>query len=1154
MRLRGLLLAGLVVVLFASMSGSASAAFTYTFAGDLEPSGGAFGSLDANSVAVDNANGDTYVASSSGVDVFETSTGAQLASLDGSLTPAGSYNPTAVAVNEATGDVYVVDDGNNVVDVFDGAGSYVCQITGSPTPSASECNGVAGSDDTSTHGFNGPRGIEVEQATGDVYVLNAAEGAVEVFGPGGAYLRQISLESIPTGFSEGSTRGLAVDAVNGDVYLSDSLGGDVYVFNAAGEYVTTWSGANTPARSFGGGFVSVTADDTTGEVYVTDSAHQVTDIFSPSGEYLTQIPESSLEGVGTTVDQASGNVYISDNAEHVVFIFDAVPVPDVTTEAASNVLPTSATLNGTVNPDGLPITSCVFEYGTRTSYGQSVPCAQTPGSGSGPVAVSADVSGLQEGATYHFRLVAENANGRNRGFDEEVTAPAAPTIDSATDVNLGVSSVDLRAAINPHAAPSTYRFEYGTSTAYGTSIPVPDGTIAPGLTDRTVLQHVSGLLANTTYHWRVVARNLAGVTTGSDHTFIYSTSGGGLPNGRAYEMVTPPAKNAAQAGDVPIAGIPPDVSADGSRVMMVSTQCFGNAVSCPADESGRAGTPYEFTRTSDGWATTALAPPATRFDRNTREKVSADGGTALFMMPTPPMGEEDWYARKPDGSFVDIGPTSPPAAGFISVPLPTDQRLGTTADLSHIVYESPRLWPFGASGELVGNLYEYVGEGNAAPSLVGVSGGAGSTDLISNCGERLGYGGTGGVQPYGGMSADGRTVFFTVAPCASGSGVNTGVEVPAEELYARIDESRTVPISARSPLECTGATGCLASPPGDSNFIGASNDGSRAFFLDTQQLTDGASEDSHSGDNAKGCSQTTGVNGCNLYEYDFANPAGRNLTAVSAGDTSGGGPRVQGVLAISADGSHVYFVARGVLTGAANERGQTARDGAENMYVFERDASHPEGRVAFIASLPESDDEQGHEHVWAGNPLVEDVTPDGRYLVFTSRAALTADASGSTGRSQVFRYDALTGDLVRISIGEGGFNDNGNAGVGNASIVAPYRYHLGSPRGNPTMSDDGSYVFFESPVGLTPEALDDVQIPGEEGAAIEGGPAYAENVYEWHEGHVYLLSDGRDVSGTTSAFCQHQSSVCLFGSDATGANVFFTTGDSLVLRGHRYGG
>ncbi len=176
--------------------------------------------------------------------------------------------------------------------------------------------------------------------------------------------------------------------------------------------------------------------------------------------------------------------------------------------------------------------------------------------------------------------------------------------------------------------------------------------------------------------------------------------------------------------------------------------------------------------------------------------------------------------------------------------------------------------------------------------------------------------------------------------------------------------------------------------------------------------------------------------------------------------------------------------------------------------------------------------------------------------MFTSHGRLTADDTSLSGAAQVFRYDAQTAQLVRISIGDEGFNDNGNRSVatpcsnGGTSCsesagtaladVGPVGRRL-----DPTMSNDGSYVFFESPVALTPRALDDVQIGAEEGPpAGAGKPIYAQNVYEYHEGRVYLISDGRD----TGQYADAESDVKLFGTDATGANVFFTTSDPLVAQ------
>ena len=92
-------------------------------------------------------------------------------------------------------------------------------------------------------------------------------------------------------------------------------------------------------------------------------------------------------------------------------------MPGVQTLAASEVTSSSATLNAKVNPKGTQVSECVIEYGTTTSYGLSMPCSPSPGSGSTGVYVSAEVTSLTPDKTYHFRVVASNASGTTKGLD-----------------------------------------------------------------------------------------------------------------------------------------------------------------------------------------------------------------------------------------------------------------------------------------------------------------------------------------------------------------------------------------------------------------------------------------------------------------------------------------------------------------------------------------------------------------------------------------------------------------------------------------------------------------------------------------------------------------------------------------------------------------
>jgi hypothetical protein len=91
------------------------------------------------------------------------------------------------------------------------------------------------------------------------------------------------------------------------------------------------------------------------------------------------------------------------------------------TGEASALTQTTATLNASVNPDGGSVSDCHFDYGTSASYDSSVSCSSLPGSGTNPVEVSANVTGLKANTTYHFRIVATNPGGTGSGADQTFT-------------------------------------------------------------------------------------------------------------------------------------------------------------------------------------------------------------------------------------------------------------------------------------------------------------------------------------------------------------------------------------------------------------------------------------------------------------------------------------------------------------------------------------------------------------------------------------------------------------------------------------------------------------------------------------------------------------------------------------------------------------
>ena len=103
--------------------------------------------------------------------------------------------------------------------------------------------------------------------------------------------------------------------------------------------------------------------------------------------------------------------------------FSYLPAPTVTTLGATEVTGASATLNGSVNPNGDEVTECGFEYGTTMLLGSSASCIKLPGSGTSAVAVSAPVTGLEPNTPYYFRLAARNAGGVSSGLEELLTTP-----------------------------------------------------------------------------------------------------------------------------------------------------------------------------------------------------------------------------------------------------------------------------------------------------------------------------------------------------------------------------------------------------------------------------------------------------------------------------------------------------------------------------------------------------------------------------------------------------------------------------------------------------------------------------------------------------------------------------------------------------------
>ena len=217
----------------------------------------------------------------------------------------------------------------------------------------------------------------------------------------------------------------------------------------------------------------------------------------------------------------------------------AAVTPSVSTGAPSGQTVKTATLNGTVNPNGAP-TSYWFEYGTSRSYGLRTG-SRDAGSGDSNRPVSAGVSGLSASTTYHFRLIAQNAAGTARGADQTFTTPAAATPAAATGAASATSAktATLNGTVNPNGGPTSYWFEYGTSASYG--LQTGARVAGAGTTAQQLSVNISGLSAGTTHHFRLVAQNAAGTSDGLDQTFATSAAAASAPQattGSASDVLT----------------------------------------------------------------------------------------------------------------------------------------------------------------------------------------------------------------------------------------------------------------------------------------------------------------------------------------------------------------------------------------------------------------------------------------------------------------------------------------------------------------------------------------------------------------------------------------------------------------------------------------
>ena len=253
--------------------------------------------------------------------------------------------------------------------------------------------------------------------------------------------------------------------------------------------------------------------------------------YGVGGAYDTSIPGTDVNGTASQpVSQAltgllPGTTYsyrlLAQNsagtrASSAGQFTTAVAAPSATTNPATGILAHGATANAGLNPGG-GATTVRFEFGQTTAYNLST-AAINVSAGTNPVSVGTALSGLAPATEYHYRVAVENSAGIAYGSDVAFTTAAAqPDVVTGIATSITHDGVDLAASVGTGGADTTYEFEYGRTAGYGAKSAA--GTVAGVKASEQVSAKLTGLEPGARYHYRVVARNIAGATVGSDMTF-----------------------------------------------------------------------------------------------------------------------------------------------------------------------------------------------------------------------------------------------------------------------------------------------------------------------------------------------------------------------------------------------------------------------------------------------------------------------------------------------------------------------------------------------------------------------------------------------------------------------------------------------------------
>lgn len=803
----------------------------------------------------------------------------------------------------------------------------------------------------------------------------------------------------------------------------------------------------------GGHPVSLGVDPANGDVYVTDqrgpnqSPGSATLLrYSASGEELAAF------GKGEVAGQPCGNSLAFSDSASRVFVVSCegpegesvgqsvcLPAPGPLIEGGSSVAgsvrKTTATLSAEVDPEG-KATTYSFQYITEEQFvkneeeghegftgAQQTPVSTSIGADFSFHEVTAALAGLSTAKAYRFRVVAYNSNAAGGVAGEAATfATLPPASVEASVTEVTASSATLSAQIDPLGDATTYRFQYISREAiqrndeagepeFAGAAQAPAEAVAIGSGEEpvSVSAHVQALESHTEYRFRVVVVNAAAPEGFGSSPLVFTTQAQAaaltLADGRGWELVSPPNKRGALIGTI-------------EATSVIQAAVSGDAITYYATaptETGPQGnglsTQVLSARGRAGWESRDLDAPSTQ---------------AVGVVPGAGYEYRFFSSDLSLGVFQSVGPFEPALSSEASELTPYLRSDFATGGGERAVCSQSCYRPMLTTQDVTsGN--RFAAKCTAEDVLCGPSFVGGTPDLShvvleSEVGLTSTPGDRGGLYEY----SEGQLALVTVLPDGEPLPPNqASLGAPNVHRGAVSEDGARVVWSAQGHLylrdlarnetiELDAPQGGVGGTP-DALFQLASGAGSAVYFTDTQDLTENAGAASSSPD---------------LYECRIVEEAQhlkcslKDLTPLIDGESAAlEGGAIPGA---ATDGSYVYYVAKGDLTGSqVNERGERAHVGQPNLFMYH------EGVTTFIATLSAEDAPD-----WANGDaqlgsLVSRVSPNGRWLAFMSDRSLTGydnrDAVSGKPDEEIFLYHAGGGEgsVVCVSCNPTGARPHG---------------------------------------------------------------------------------------------------------------------------------